>query len=63
MICNIKDIVVGGDKGVIFVSRISAGVAYDHNDQVIPKRYFKNMPNILNIDFVKSDNYPQPTHI
>jgi hypothetical protein len=61
MVCNIKEIVVGGDKGLVFISRICEGVAYDHNNQVVPNCYFENFPNLLNIEFEKPAYSPVTT--
>jgi hypothetical protein len=55
MITNIADIIIVTDKGVLTVSKIIGGIAYDQNNDPIPPKYFKSFPHILNIEYGKTE--------
>ena len=48
---NIASIKMATDKGIISISRVKNGQAYDQDGDQIPSSYFKVFPHILSMDW------------
>jgi hypothetical protein len=48
---DVSSVKIATDKGVISISKIENGTAFDQDGKVIPTRYFKVFPHILSVAY------------